>query len=500
MENEALLLDTLLKKAEATHNDEILEEISSKGFLSALKKVVDVANRLGVIITDNSITHDDLLQDVNLKISRALINNYITIYYVNILTGEYVGYSANSNYKSLDIQEQGKDFFADLFKNAERVIYPEDLEMVREGMTREKLIAETQNGNSYSLTYRLMIDYSPTYVTLKALKLADTDANIIIGISNVDEFKKQELEIKRKMKKNITYSNIAIALAKNFFAIYYVNTETNEYDEYSLDSENQKLIKVSSGDRFFEESIVNAKKLIHKEDLDNFLKAIDKKHLLNEIKKNKNFRLTYRQLIDGEYVYVSFVALSLINDSTHILLGISNIDDQKRQEIEFFRKLDVEKSIARTDGLTGAKNKYSYGEVEKVLNEKMKGDVPLELSLVVCDINNLKLINDTYGHAVGDKSIIEAKNMIASVFKNSSVYRVGGDEFVSILEGSDYYKRDHLMNELIKINLKNKEENKVVVACGMADYNKDTDNSLREVFVRADELMYKNKEELKKTC
>ena len=41
---------------------------------------------------------------------------------------------------------------------------------------------------------------------------------------------------------------------------------------------------------------------------------------------------------------------------------------------------------------------------------------------------------------------------------------------------------------------------KVVVACGMADYNKDTDNSLREVFVRADELMYKNKEELKKTC
>ena len=496
MKNESLLLDTLLKKAEETNNQKVKDKLSSAEFLSALKIVEETSKSLGLVLSERN-PDEDKLQDINMKISRALMNNYISFYYVNVKTDEYTGYSACDDYKSLNIEENGENFFADLLVNVNKVVFEEDRDIVKDGLTKEKLISETANGNSYTLTYRLMIDDAPVYVTLKALKLAESDDNLIIGVSNIDDLKKEEIEIRRKMKKNITYSNIALALAKNFFAIYYVDINTNQYDEYKLDSENQKLIRLSSGDSFFEESIVNAKKLIHKEDLDNFLHAVEKKRLIKEVRKNKTFRLTYRQLIDNKYVYVSFSAISLINDATHILLGISNIDEQKRQEIDFFRRLDIEKSIARTDGLTGAKNKYSYKEVEKVLDDKMKGDVPLEISIVVCDINNLKQVNDTYGHAVGDNYIIEAKNLIANVFKNSSVYRVGGDEFVSILEGSDYYKRDHLLKELQDKVLKNQKENKVVVASGLADYDNRMDNCLNDVFVRADEAMYKNKQQLK---
>ena len=497
MVNESLLLDTLLKKAEEAKDEKMIKELYSNSFLTSLKKVVSVANQLGVVLSDNSITHNDLLDDINLKISRALITNYITFYYVNVITGEYVGYSGNRDYKSLDIEEQGKDFFFDVLTNIDKVIFEEDKEYLRENLTKEKILSETSDGKAYTLTYRLLIDEKPTYVSMKAIRLADNDSNIIIGVSNIDAQKREEIEMKRKMKKNITYSNIALALAKNFFDIFYVNTETNQYDEYKLDSENQKLIRISSGDAFFEESIVNAKKLIHKEDLDNFLKAVDKKTLLKEVKTHRTFRLTYRQLIDGEYVYVSFVALSLINDSTHILLGISDINEQKRQELEFFKNLEFEKTIARTDALTGASNKYSYGEMEKALNEKILNDNSLEFAIVVCDINNLKVINDTYGHNAGDQAIIEAKNIISKVFKNSTIYRIGGDEFVLILDGSDYYKRDHLYNEIAKINAQNKKDNKVVIACGMADYDRNNDFVLRKVFIRADELMYKNKEELK---
>ena len=496
MMNESLLLDTLLKKAEETNNQKVKDKLSSAEFLSALKIVEETSKSLGLVLSERN-PDEDKLQDINMKISRALMNNYVSFYYVNVKTDEYTGYSTCEDYKSLNIEENGKNFFADLLVNVNKVVFEEDRDIVKDGLAKEKLISETANGSSYTLTYRLMIDDEPVYVTLKALKLAESDDNLIIGVSNIDDLKKEEIEIRRKMKKNITYSNIALALAKNFFAIYYVDINTNQYDEYKLDSENQKLIRLSSGDSFFEESIVNAKKLIYKDDLDNFLHAVEKKRLIKEVRNNKTFRLTYRQLIDNEYVYVSFSAISLINDATHILLGISNIDEQKRREIDFFRRLDIEKSIARTDGLTGANNKYSYNEVEKVLDDKMKGDVPLEISIVVCDINNLKQVNDTYGHAVGDNYIIEAKNLIANVFKNSSVYRVGGDEFVSILEGSDYYKRDHLLKELQDKVLKNQKENKVVVASGLADYDSKNDNCLNDVFVRADEAMYKNKQQLK---
>lgn len=497
MENESLLLDTLIRKAKEKQDDDTIRELYSNTFLTALKRVVRLTNRLDVPLCSEAVSRNEFIDDINLKISRALVNNYLTFYYVNVLTGEYVGYSASKNYRSLDIEEEGKDFFGDVLTNIEKVIFEEDRPILIDGLTKEKLLNETLGGKPYILTYRLLIDGNPTYVSLKAIRLVDTDTNLIIGVSNIDEEKKKELDLQRKIQKSITYTNIALALAKNFFDIFYVNIETNVYDEYKLDSENQKLIKVSSGDSFFEESIVNAKKLIHKEDLDNFLRAVDKKVLVKEVKTNKNFRLTYRQLINGEYVYVSFVALSLINDSTHILLGISNIDEQKRQELEYSKNLEFEKSIARTDALTGVMNKYSYGEIEAALNEKILKDDSLEFAMVVCDINNLKQINDTYGHDAGDQYIIDAKNMIADVFKNSTIYRVGGDEFVLLIDGSDYYKRDHLYKEFVKRNQQNKKNNKVVVACGMADYDRNTDFVLKKLFIKADELMYKNKEELK---
>ena len=131
MVNESLLLDTLLKKAEEAKDEKMIKELYSNSFLTSLKKVVSVANQLGVVLSDNSITHNDLLDDINLKISRALITNYITFYYVNVITGEYVGYSGNRDYKSLDIEEQGKDFFFDVLTNIDKVIFEEDKEYLK---------------------------------------------------------------------------------------------------------------------------------------------------------------------------------------------------------------------------------------------------------------------------------------------------------------------------------------------------------------------------------
>ena len=135
--------------------------------------------------------------------------------------------------------------------------------------------------------------------------------------------------------------------------------------------------------------------------------------------------------------------------------------------------------------------------MENELNDKISAGTNKEFAVVVCDVNNLKIINDTKGHKAGDELIREACMMICRVFKHSPVYRIGGDEFVVILKGEDFENRSSLLGELRTQVLINKEEEKVVVASGIADFDSSTDTNLASVFEKADSEMYSNKKELK---
>lgn len=151
------------------------------------------------------------------------------------------------------------------------------------------------------------------------------------------------------------------------------------------------------------------------------------------------------------------------------------------------------------DELTGIKNKNAYtervNEIEFMIRNK---DMDMEFGVVMCDINDLKQINDTMGHSFGDESIQKASRMICDIYKNSSVYRIGGDEFVVILAGDDYKKRDHLFYKLKKESETNaKLRSGPVVASGMAVFNASVDKGYYEVFERADGHMYDNKKKLK---
>ena len=495
MENVSFILETLKNRAQKT-NPKMLDKLESKEFVDSLIKVLSIFEELNVNLDSKRL--NDSYVTISEKIAKALVCNYIAIYYVNMDTGLYTGFSSNSGYGSLRLEEEGDDFFADVRANIQNVIYKDDKDRLLKLLTKENIDLETENGKHFYVNYRLMIDGKPTYVSLNAIKIEEAEKHLVIGISDIDVQKRKEIELNKKMESNITYSNIALALATSFLSIFYINVENNKYIEYNLDNETQTLSKVRRGNDVFGETIINGKKLIHKEDVNVFLKSLEKDNLLKELGKQKRLRLTYRLKKDDDYVYTSLVALPLIQDTTHIIIGISDIDKQKRQELAFLEKLDIEKNIARTDALTGAMNKYKYNEMEKIIDDKIKSGSPLEFSVVVCDINNLKIINDTKGHTAGDKYIVDAKKILEDIFKNTTIYRIGGDEFVLLLDGSDYYKREHLLKALNDINEENKNNDKVVIACGMSDYNKNKDDSVKKVFNRADNLMYKNKLELKK--
>jgi diguanylate cyclase (GGDEF)-like protein len=125
------------------------------------------------------------------------------------------------------------------------------------------------------------------------------------------------------------------------------------------------------------------------------------------------------------------------------------------REQEQFQELCKAWQLAYKDALTGVKSKLAYAEkIEQIDREIAKG-IRQELALVVLDVNNLKRINDTLGHEVGDEYIKAACRLICDSFKKSPVYRVGGDEFVVFLEQEDYENREKLLaafNEAVEEN------------------------------------------------
>lgn len=166
-------------------------------------------------------------------------------------------------------------------------------------------------------------------------------------------------------------------------------------------------------------------------------------------------------------------------------------------ESELKTQIAIEHNKAYKDGLTGVKSKQAYLETEKVYDEQIKAHLISDFSVVVCDVNGLKKINDTQGHKAGDEYLMSASNMICDIFDHSPVFRVGGDEFAVILTGRDHENRTALMNKLHDLSSAHITTGEAIVAGGLADYDPAKDHDLDGIFDRADTEMYKEKMILK---
>lgn len=157
--------------------------------------------------------------------------------------------------------------------------------------------------------------------------------------------------------------------------------------------------------------------------------------------------------------------------------------------------------VANRDSLTGLRNTTSYSAWVAKFDDEIKGK-NADFGVIVLDINNLKTTNDMYGHAVGDKLIIEAAKVIADTFENCPVFRIGGDEFLVVIEKDDLKNYEKLLNNLVE-NCANtfveETDHKIPVriAGGFAKFDLDSDSRFLDVFKRADDAMYENKGKIK---
>ena len=151
------------------------------------------------------------------------------------------------------------------------------------------------------------------------------------------------------------------------------------------------------------------------------------------------------------------------------------------------------KKQAYVDALSEVGNRGSY--VLKI--QQISLDSPF--AVIIYDINGLKYINDNYGHDIGDKTIIAFSNILKDTFDEETIFRIGGDEFVVVLTDNDkgitLQIFDSVIKKIEKFNELKELPHELSVSKGVAFFDMKKDKSYSDVFIRADENMYEDKEE-----
>lgn len=157
------------------------------------------------------------------------------------------------------------------------------------------------------------------------------------------------------------------------------------------------------------------------------------------------------------------------------------------------RESEIYKRLAFTDKMTQINNRTAF---EQKVHMMSMGEVVEPTYFYMVDMNNLKKINDNYGHTAGDYAIIEIAKALSQSFGEKECYRIGGDEFCVITEGItvEQIKECGLEVERKLQEASQKLEYDIIIATGFCQVKPD---ALEESFNNADAMMYRNKALLK---
>ncbi len=186
------------------------------------------------------------------------------------------------------------------------------------------------------------------------------------------------------------------------------------------------------------------------------------------------------------------------------VMGISTLRKSRRLMREA-RESAIYRKMAYTDGLTGLFNRAAFNRdiISRVIGNGKEGNVGvLPTTLFMFDLNDLKKCNDNYGHEYGDRYITMVSKGLKKIFEEGgNCYRIGGDEFCALISDTS---QKGIEERKAKLEQFLKEENgkkfvvPVSVAVGYAIYEPGVDKSLDDTMKRADEMMYQNKQMIKR--
>lgn len=197
-----------------------------------------------------------------------------------------------------------------------------------------------------------------------------------------------------------------------------------------------------------------------------------------------------------EELYYEF--MSVMKESLYYMTNLNRAKSDMQEQEE---RLDQISETAYKDALTRVGNQASFNKLSDILSKDMESG-KAEFAIVMVDLNNLKYVNDTFGHKLGDNYIRGCCNIICRIYKRSPVFRVGGDEFVVVLRNEDYMSRLLRLTQITEAfmaaygNPDKEPWERYSASVGMAECE-PSDISVEQVLKRADQAMYQSKMKFK---
>ena len=316
------------------------------------------------------------------------------------------------------------------------------------------------------------------WIEVRSTIVSRTAEKIVMqyAVLDIDEQKRAE-ELARKEHERL---EVVAGLSADSVFEYNIATDCMHYynrKEILIDSLRYKPVVENYTARILDGSILG--ELFHPEEQEKLQQLCEdfrngKPEIYSEIRKQ------YEQ---GKYTWVSVEGKTILDKQgtpTHIIGKISNIDDKIKQEQEMKYQLE-------RDQLTGLYNKQT---VEKLITEKLSQGITSDSYVVLTDVDDFKMMNDTMGHLFGDGVLCTFANSMVELFPEGIIGRSGVDEFIAYLEGLE---KEDILARIARINLRlyiihagDNDELKISVSFGFAKCEPGIENSLEDLKSKAD--------------
>lgn len=198
--------------------------------------------------------------------------------------------------------------------------------------------------------------------------------------------------------------------------------------------------------------------------------------------------------VDGDVV--EYIAIRHdITELEETKQQLRNINKAMKHKVdELYSMTNTLEQKAYKDNLTGINNRENFEEIFslEISTTKLNKSV---LSLMIFDVDNFKLVNDTYGHQAGDILLKDLVTLIESNIKNGDVFaRWGGEEFVILTPATEIngaYNLAENLRKLVQSYVFNYVDNNLTVSFGIAQLSKD--DTKKTLFEKADKALYEAK-------
>lgn len=449
----------------------------------------------------NSTALEHLDDALHLADSSGFINEYDFVCYVNGNTNDVSSYKANKAFerimRSISPRLPSNKRLDQMFK---RIVPPKYFSNFLEDVNRPRVLEYLETHKSYHVFVPAIIDGNDTLFRLRVVADEKMPGCFIIGLQNVDTEARDELRSKELIQK----------LAESYIIVDYIDFVQDTYRRYQNNS--KRSIDHSFSGKFSELMSSYIYKSVYADDRDAMTAATNNEALREQLKTHKRISIRYRSVSSGEPRYYEMQFINIGDDAevSSAILTLSDIDSivqaEHRNEAmmnQAEKKLFSAETKTIKDALTGVKNITAYTDTIADLSALLKSNPSMNFGIVLCDIDNMKTVNETLGTEAGDMYIQNCCKLICDIFAHSPIYRIGGDEFVALLYGSDYDNMDELIKKLDAAEseaekLLDFESGKASFSTGVAVYDRKKDSAAADVIRRAELEMLKKKKQNKK--